>query len=245
VPHRLVTALSVWLAVAAPAAGQLGPIGFDAVPPPSAAEAFAAPYGARIVDEVAAVFRESADPACLRASGRAAPTREETLGWLVRYGQQALDRFAGAIDRRAAEAAFLAAEGGDALAEAARLARDDKVRELMVQMRPIQLNLTVDFVLERVFNHLLREGVGLAGRIDFPSSDPDRPFMRERRAGDERLAEQVQLRAALESPEFVRLVDLANRWTMVSMERMDLAQAGSAAVEGLAPELRAACIGRR
>ncbi len=62
----LLSAMLLMFLAAPPARAQLGPIGFDPIPLPRAAEAFAGAYGAKSIDEVAAVFRDSADPDCLR-----------------------------------------------------------------------------------------------------------------------------------------------------------------------------------
>jgi hypothetical protein len=196
----------------------------------------------RAVDEFTAVLRESVDPACLRASRRGPPDRAQALALLVRFGQLALDRYIAAIDQPAANAAFHAAAGPNAMVEARRLAAEPKVRELLALMQQIQLNAAVDFILEQLRN---QEANGFARRVDFVAFASDFAFVRDRHAADRELGQRLRAQAAGQGPEFDRLIDLANAWTFASVRHTDLSRATSRTLEGFVPALRAACIGRR
>jgi tetratricopeptide (TPR) repeat protein len=118
------------------------------VPVVGAREAFDAPYGRALLDELASVLWDSADKACVQERGlRRDAVRQRAAAFMPDKGQVLLDRYFDGLDLQTVETRLLQRAGSDA-AELERLVNDPQLAPMRQAFRVAAQNEAAAIVVE-------------------------------------------------------------------------------------------------
>jgi tetratricopeptide (TPR) repeat protein len=118
------------------------------VPVVGAREAFDAPYGQALLDELASVLWDSADKACVQERGlRRDTVRQRAAAIMADKGQALLDRYYDGLDLQTVETRLLQRAGSDA-PELERLVNDPQLGPMRQAFRVAALNEAAAIVVE-------------------------------------------------------------------------------------------------
>jgi tetratricopeptide (TPR) repeat protein len=177
------------------------------VPVVGAREAFDAPYGRALLDELASVLWDSADKACVKERGlRQDAIRQRAAAFIPDRGQALLDRYHDGLDLQTVETRLLQRAGSNA-AELERLVNDPQLSPMRQAFRVAALNEAAAIVIEHFDRYAL---------IHRPLKRQVSPLA----TGDARLLSLSEV----DTPETV-LPKLSGAVPQADLDRIDLLQA--------------------
>lgn len=231
-----------------PALAQLPPELIERSPLELATEAFEADYGRKLVDNLAKILRESANPACVQERAiRAHRWADEARAILVRRGSQMLHVTSRIFNTERFAIALQAQAGAGAKAEIVALMADPAVKELRALDQPARLAIIADQIVETADRYTLLNRFHLNGRIS-PLASGDEALLRANPAEKANEAAEAYIRQS-SSTALKRWLELdtAVAQAAVSSHDMDAALrlGPSQMMAGMDEDLAALCIERR
>ena len=245
--HCLAAAIA-FLICAAPAIAQM-PRFMQVGEPATAREAFATPYGQRMIDELAKALGEKASPGCL-AEKKIAPAalrgHAETL--LDRFGQLRIDRLMALVVADKADAEFVRLAGAAAHDEWRALLADTHVAEYDRRSRAAKLLQIADMTVENIDRYVLLSRIDLRSLSPISTGDPDLNELREQ-TEDQSVEAAETYRDANDTPAMQRFMQMslwAQEALLAGLDQETLLKYGPRDImPGLDDALREVCLGSR